>query len=108
MTPPAILAVPSSDAFALPAALGAPLVFSAGHTDRQPPLQAGCPGLSAASRYNVWPELVTRIVPNEYFFVVTTVAALECAERPKAGAVSASAARPAATSTILCVFIVPP
>jgi len=36
--------------------------------------------LSDASRYRVWPELVTRIVPSEVFFVVMTVAALEWAE----------------------------
>jgi hypothetical protein len=65
--------------------------------------------LSAESRYSVWPELVTRIVPSdEVFFVLTTVVALEWADWPKAEPVSASAPRAAATSTILCVCIVPP
>jgi hypothetical protein len=104
--PPAILVVPSNDAFALPEALGAPLAFSGGQIERQPPVQAGFPGLSPESRYSVWPELVTRIVPSEAFFVVTTVAALEWADWPKAEPVSVTAPRATATSTILCIFIV--
>jgi hypothetical protein len=51
---------------------------------------------------------VTRIVPSEVVFVVTTVAALEWADWPRAEPVRVSAPRAAATSTILCVFIVSP
>jgi hypothetical protein len=48
---------------------------------------------------------VTRIVPSEVFFVVTTVAALECADWPKAELASANAPSATETSRTVRIFI---